>query len=126
MSRLNKRYSDSELADFIRANIRYDPETGDLWWTKQVKGPGRPRQMHEPVGRIVTYKYGYQKREVQLGQRKLICSRVCWFLHYGNWPPSCLDVHHINEDSLDNRVNNLGLLDKRTHGRLSAAARWAA
>lgn len=115
-----------EIEEFIRENIRYDPETGHLWWIRQVKGAGRPRKMDRPIGTISTNGSGYRRLAAMICKRKFICSRVCWFLYYGNWPPSCLDVHHINEDSLDNRVNNLGLLDKRTHGRLSSAARWAA
>ena len=42
---------------------------------------------------------------------------VEWERHHGS-VPNGLRVHHINEDKLDNRIDNLRLVDATTHKRL--------
>jgi hypothetical protein len=49
--------------------------------------------------------------------------RYIWSKAQGEIPEG-FDVHHINEDRGDNRLENLGLVSKAEHGRLHSNERW--
>jgi hypothetical protein len=90
--------------EYIRENIRYDPETGLLWWAKQGVGK-RPRGIDKPIG--VKNPNGYFYRVVYSGgrHRYLLNHRVAWFLYHGAWPDDQID--HVNNNRTDNRILNL-------------------
>lgn len=78
----------------LRASLLYDHESGCLTWIDS--------------GLDATYK---NPRDLRLYVRVkgvyLTAHRVCWALHYGEWPSRQLD--HINRDVTDNRIANLRL-----------------
>jgi hypothetical protein len=80
-------------------DLRYDPETGDIW---------------RKVGHL-NQTFGY--RQLKVGGRPYQEHRVAWFLHYGVWPEGMVD--HINGDKSDNRIENLRLADARSNARNS-------
>ena len=80
----------------LRERLRYEPETGKLFW---LNGQRAGREAGGDNGR------GY--RCVHLGRFMLLCHRVAWALHYGAWPSGMLD--HINQNRSDNRIENLRL-----------------
>lgn len=85
---------DFETADRL---LTYVPETGDLLWRVR-RGP---KSKGTKAGCIRRDGYLY----VVIGQRKFLAHRLCWLLHYGEWPSAHLD--HINRDKVDNRLVNL-------------------
>ena len=91
-----------ETEQYILDNLRYDPETGHLWWTK--KG-GRTRRMNLPAG----YKHrdGYIEVSFKYGGTvyRIMSHRIAWFLYYGYWPKHYID--HINHKKSDNRISNI-------------------
>lgn len=91
-----------EEEDYLRDNLRYDPETGHLWWTK----PLNRRRIDKPAGYVHNIK-GYVCLNLTLTDGQFACGahRVAWFLHYGVWPKDMID--HINGVRYDNRISNL-------------------
>jgi hypothetical protein len=47
---------------------------------------------------------------------------LVWEWHNGPVPPG-YEVHHLNEDKLDNRIDNLELVDDITHKRIHGNCR---
>jgi len=94
-----------EMDEYIRENLRYDPETGHLWWIKLSECKFGRRDLDKPVG---TYSKGYLQffLPTSKGKRKILqVHRVAFFLYYDYWPEGLID--HINMVRGDNRIENL-------------------
>ena len=55
---------------------------------------------------------------IRRGGRLVMAHRWTWEQHHGRAVPVGCDVHHINGDRRDNRIENLALVDRTTHKRL--------
>lgn len=95
--------NDHISVDELRQWVRYDPETGFLWW---VKKPSSKAKMASPAGSL--------RRDgrinFRLKNKNYKAHRVCWALHYGSWPDK--DIDHVNCNPSDNRIQNLRLATK--------------
>ncbi len=78
------------------------PETGDLYWIKDVSLRARKGMV---AGTLT--KAGYW--QVRLNNRTLKSHRVCWILHYGN-DPTELVVAHDDGNNANNKIENLLLM----------------
>ena len=90
-----------EEKQWLKDNLRYDSETGNLLWTTPSL---RGRRTRGSVGSTTGSGYmGFLGRE---GGKQFFYSnhRVVWFLNYGS-VPEMLD--HIDGDRLNNKVENL-------------------
>lgn len=90
-----------EEEDWIRDNLRYDPDTGHLWWLIQKNN----RVMKEPAG--YSDKDQYPRVDIKINgvRSQPTKHRLAWFLYYGVWPKDQVD--HINNVKDDNRIVNL-------------------
>jgi hypothetical protein len=91
-----------EEEDWIKDNLRYNPDTGYLWWTKRVCG----RPFDRPAGSVDKgHGYVFVSRKNSGVFVKYLAHRVAWFLYHGIWPKDQID--HTNNIRNDNRIINL-------------------
>ena len=83
----------------LRNQLRYDPDTGEFWWTV----PHHKRQMNRPVG---SYDRDGYKR-IFYNKRLFALHRLAFYFMTGSMPLHCVD--HINGVRDDNRWCNLRL-----------------
>ncbi len=101
--------------ELLRALLRYDPETGALFWRERSPEMFIPswevaagkaqewnaRHAGKPV--FTTRTNGYLMGRVS--SRALLAHRVAWAMHHGRWSEDYID--HINGVRDDNRLANL-------------------
>lgn len=102
-------------AEVARELLRYDPETGKLFWRERgpewFKTPGRAEQDARTWNRTFSGREAFTAgngngyRRGSLLDVKLYAHRVVWLMATGAWPAAQLD--HINGDRSDNRLENL-------------------
>lgn len=96
--------------DQLRELLRYDPETGKLFWKERpvsmfasakASKIWHTRYANKEAFTAVTH--GYKVGRIfDVSHR---AHRVIWAICYGEWPANCID--HINGERADNRITNL-------------------
>jgi hypothetical protein len=89
---------------YLRQRLRYEPETGKLFWLEYEGMPKRGYAQWVGKEAFTSCKpEGY--RQGMVGGHGCLAHRVAWALHYGEWPDDQID--HINGVTDDNRISNL-------------------
>jgi hypothetical protein len=91
----------------IKKYLRYDAETGKLFWKLNK---GRAGKAGNEAG-------WFEKRycRVTINRKKYQAHRIAWLLTYGSWPVDQID--HINGNKKDNRLENLRDVSSRENAR---------
>ena len=103
---LNKDEDSQDLIDLTK-EIRYCKETGELYWTT----PFTNRDLSKPIGnekdryKIVTFR-----------QKRYLIHRLVWYLFYGIYPTKG-QIDHINQNTKDNRIENLRLVTSKENSK---------
>ena len=92
--------------------LRYEPEDGKLWW----RGSGKGRHVGRPAGtnslRLRKGRRSYVYHSVKVNGKSFQTHHVIWLMH-GKPIPDGMDVDHKNNNTIDNRIENLQLLTPR-------------
>jgi len=101
--------------EFMRKLLRYDPETGNLWWMRRT--PDVFSHCQKPLAtcnrwnarlegkRAFTAKDGKGYFQGRIMGSLYRAHRVIWAISTGEQPKDQID--HINGDGMDNRIVNL-------------------
>ena len=90
--------------DYLRKRLRYEPETGKLFWLHADDMPKKWNTRYAGKEAFTSnnrdgYRFG------SMNYKKLYAHRVAYALHHGEWPSDHID--HINGVPSDNRICNL-------------------
>lgn len=106
-------------AALLRNLLRYDPETGLLFWREReaTSFNGNPAGWNASnAGRpAFETKDGYGYKRGQVCGAQIRAHRVIWAIVTGEWPNGQID--HINGQRLDNRWANLREVSTRQNSR---------
>lgn len=102
-------------AERARELLRYDAETGRLFWRVGRRGvkAGDEAGCAAGLGRGGHLCY----RLIKLDGRQYLAHRVAWLMAHGRWPENII---HVNGDGLDNRRSNLRAVSDREVGEIAA------
>ena len=99
--------------EYLRQRLRYEPETGRLFWREYVgfsmrwnsKYPGREAGIINPRGylRVCVDCVVHQAH------------RIIWAMHYGEWPDG--EIDHIDGNKINNKIENLRSVSRVENGR---------
>lgn len=115
---------DLPTPEMLRNLLRYEPETGKLFWRE------RPVEMfnegHRQKNACSIWNSKYSDKEAFTSNSKgylvgavnyqnMLAHRVIWAICYGHWPEKQID--HINGCRSDNRLSNLRIVSNADNSK---------
>jgi hypothetical protein len=97
----------------FRELLRYEPETGKLYWLH--RDAARPQWNARYANReafTALDKDGYRRGKIH--RRGYLAHRIIWAIVYGEWPDQ---IDHIDGDKVNNRINNLRSVSHAENGK---------
>ncbi len=107
----------------LHTYLTYDPETGELRWKERPRSMFSRDRTHEMwntryEGKLARGRTDKGCLAINIGGRRTSVGRVCWAMHYGEWPEHSVEFR--NKKKNDFRIANLV---QRTHKESSMAQR---
>ena len=98
------------MSDYERfnENLRYEPETGFLYWKVGGKGKRKGKRAGNTNGH-----HGY--KTINLDKKRYYVHRVAWLLYTKSWPS--FDIDHIDHITHNNKIENLREVSKSDNQR---------
>lgn len=108
----------------LRKILRYDSETGKLFWRARTIDMFQHAKVPEQV--FKSWKTRFQGKEAFtairdgyrigiINQKRLSAHRVAWAIYHGEWPSD--EIDHINGNRSDNRIENLRAVSRAENTR---------
>jgi hypothetical protein len=107
--------------EYLHKRLAYNPDDGVLTWKRVTPCEKLTQRACEVInarfaGKAAgTYINSWGYRVVGVGKNLQLVHRVIWALWHGAWPGG--EIDHINGDKLDNRIQNLRVVDGITNRR---------
>jgi hypothetical protein len=103
--------------------LSYNPHTGLIHWNpSELKGAAWNGKFAGKEA-FTSISDGYRQSNIR--GKKYYGHRMAWFLHFGEWPESGMQIDHINGDRADNRIKNLRLATISQNGANRKSGRGA-
>ena len=99
--------------DYLRQRLRYEPETGKLYWRRCATVSTRWNTRHAGKEAGSINRYGY--RIVFLEGAAIRAHRIVWSMTHGAWPDQ--DIDHVDHDRANNRIENLRVVSRKDNCR---------
>jgi hypothetical protein len=99
--------------DYLRKRLRYEPETGKLFWLDYEGMPNNWRARWVGKEAFTAYSNGYLIGG--MCGMMFLAHRVAYAIHHGEWPDDQID--HINGVRDDNRIGNLRVVTQQDNLR---------
>lgn len=100
--------------DYLHKRLRYEPETGKLFWRDCEDMPMGWLSQHRD-NEAFTAKTNLGYKTGGINRRLFKAHRVIWAMCHGHWPEK--EIDHINGDRSDNRIENLREADRSGQGK---------
>lgn len=100
-------------APMLRQLLRYEPETGRLFWLHRPDARQEWNTRYAGKEAMTAVCKGYRTGHVNGVSHR--AHRVIWALVHGEWPQGLVD--HVNGQTDDNRLNNLRVVDHAGNSR---------
>lgn len=115
--------------EVLRQLLRYEPETGKLFWRQRTAGMFSDGSISaRGYAAIWNSKYAHKEAFTSkmnqgylhgsIFNSKFLAHRVIWALVHGDWPTD--DIDHLNGVRTDNRLCNLRSVSRQTNRKNSA------
>lgn len=101
--------------DLLRKRLRYEPETGRLFWRECDAMSNRWNTKYAGKEAFFSLSRNGYKIGRLAGYQQILAHRVIWALCNGEWSNQQID--HINGDKIDNRIENLRSVTNQENGR---------
>jgi len=88
--------------------LNYSPKTGLFHWNISTSN-------RRKVGTLAGTVNKYNHRYIAVDKQVITAHRLAWLYVYGDLLPITTTIHHINGDTLDNRIDNLELIPLLVH-----------
>jgi hypothetical protein len=100
--------------DYLRQRLRYEPDTGKLYWRECDDMPKSWRTKYSGREAFTCVKNnGY--RMGRIDYRAYQAHRVAWALHHGEDPVG--EIDHVDHDRANNRAENLRVVSHQDNHR---------
>lgn len=106
--------TDLPSIDYLRQRLRYEPETGKLYWRDDPAMDRRWRGRYANT-EAFTANNGNGYRMGRVDCRGLLAHRVAWAIVNGAWPEGQID--HLDHDRTNNRMENLRVVAHQENHR---------
>lgn len=111
----------------LRQLLRYDPESGKLYWLPRPVEMFANEPQITPEARCRAWNTSWANKEAFTASRDLgykvgaifgtnfRAHRVAWAIYYGEWPQG--EIDHIDGDPSNNQIANLRVTDRTGNSR---------